>query len=223
MIRKFISTIKLFNFANIRNLTFNQLESQTVYFENRALHILQEGTSLESKWPVVERESFFLQGILEMFEHHRELAVERTSSFCPLAKLSSCMKMVTAAGGAVRSENDKLLLIRRFNKWDLPKGRSEEGEIPSQTALREIREETGVHSLEIIRELHHSYHAYDTYGQWELKHTVWFEMKGREEETLQVQSSEDIEQALWVRREMLDFYMEDAFYLIRDVIGKIVW
>ena len=36
------------------------------------------------------------------------------------------------------------LMLRAFHHWDFPKGIREDGEDPIQTALREVREETGI-------------------------------------------------------------------------------
>ena len=40
-----------------------------------------------------------------------------------------------------------LLLLRAYRNWDFPKGMSEEGESPLDTAVRETREETGLENL----------------------------------------------------------------------------
>ena len=40
------------------------------------------------------------------------------------------------------------LLLRAYHHWDFPKGLMEEGEEPVQAALRELREETGIASVE---------------------------------------------------------------------------
>lgn len=50
-----------------------------------------------------------------------------------------------SAGGLV-VQGSRILLIstQSGRRWQLPKGHIEEGEIPEQTAVREVREETGV-------------------------------------------------------------------------------
>lgn len=42
----------------------------------------------------------------------------------------------------------RVLLLRVFRHWDFPKGLMEPGETPKQTALREVREESGIADLE---------------------------------------------------------------------------
>jgi bis(5'-nucleosidyl)-tetraphosphatase len=42
----------------------------------------------------------------------------------------------------------RVLLLRAYNYWDCPKGEVEHGEDPLATAMREVREETGIDALE---------------------------------------------------------------------------
>lgn len=42
----------------------------------------------------------------------------------------------------------RVLMLRAFRHWDFPKGLMEAGESPRQTALREVREESGLIDLE---------------------------------------------------------------------------
>jgi len=64
-------------------------------------------------------------------------------------KLLSFFPLIEAAGGIVTKEENQILFIYRFGKWDLPKGKSEANETPVETAIREVMEETGVSGLEI--------------------------------------------------------------------------
>jgi bis(5'-nucleosidyl)-tetraphosphatase len=56
-----------------------------------------------------------------------------------------------AAGVVIIREttgDPRVLLLRAYRNWDLPKGRLEEGETPLEGAVREAREETGLGDLD---------------------------------------------------------------------------
>lgn len=63
------------------------------------------------------------------------------------------MRIETSAGGVVyrRTPDGVLFLLIRdpYQNWGLPKGHLERGETAEQTAVREVREETGIQSLEL--------------------------------------------------------------------------
>src|SRR5688500_2748722 len=59
--------------------------------------------------------------------------------------------LVTAAGGLVVNEDDKVLLMIRRGKWDLPKGKHDEGETIEECAIREVMEETGLKNVRLER------------------------------------------------------------------------
>lgn len=63
------------------------------------------------------------------------------------------MKKERSYGAVVLNEKNEFLLIRhRYGgHWDFPKGHKEKGETDRETALREVREETGL-TLEIGEE-----------------------------------------------------------------------
>jgi 8-oxo-dGTP pyrophosphatase MutT (NUDIX family) len=66
----------------------------------------------------------------------------------------NAFEWIGAAGGMVKNVNtQKLLFIYRNGFWDIPKGKIEAGENPREAAIREIREEFGLQSLDITNEL----------------------------------------------------------------------
>jgi 8-oxo-dGTP diphosphatase len=57
---------------------------------------------------------------------------------------------IVCAGAVVRDSDGRLLLVQRGHApsaglWSVPGGRVEAGETPEQAAVREVREETGLH------------------------------------------------------------------------------
>lgn len=132
------------------------------------------------------------------------------------------MKKIIAAGGLVSNENDELLMIFRRGKWDLPKGKLDEGESIEACALREVREETGLHHLELQSFTGITQHEYfDTHIKEDvLKETHWYAMKAPGVQALAAQAEEDITEIEWVRKEILDIYLNNSYPNIVDIIQK---
>src|SRR5687767_1785021 len=72
--------------------------------------------------------------------------------------------LIQASGGLVYNGN-KILLIFRRGKWDLPKGKLDEGEDLVRCALREIQEETGLNEIAFEQTLCITYHTYYERGK----------------------------------------------------------
>ena len=86
------------------------------------------------------------------------------------------MRWVRAAGCVVYDDAGHMLLIRRNGRWDLPKGRVEDGETLLQAALRETAEEAAIQcrpASPYPRAIK-TYHIFNLYGGWHLKQTSWF-------------------------------------------------
>jgi len=108
-------------------------------------------------------------------------------------------KQFSAGGIVVKGEKENLqvLLIKdRFGHWTWPKGHIEKDETSPQAALREIREETGLKKLEIIKEIGRQEYWF-TQDEKKIFKTVYvFIIRALEEEELKIQTSE-IHTAKW--------------------------
>lgn len=126
---------------------------------------------------------------------------------------------IIAAGGVVTNKHGDVLMIFRRGKWDLPKGKFEEGETIEACAEREVREETGLRHLHLRRFLLITYHTYEQKGVSYLKATHWFAFESSDEQALRPQIEEDIAEAEWSDKSALSAHMNNTFALIRDVLA----
>ena len=129
-------------------------------------------------------------------------------------------KEVNAAGGLVSNRRGDVLLIRRNDLWDLPKGHQEAGEDISITALREVQEETGVLNLELRDLICITDHCYRRNDIWHLKHTWWYDMLYTDPVDLTPQREEDITKAAWVARSGLSPYLKNTYPSIAEVFRE---
>lgn len=130
--------------------------------------------------------------------------------------------MIIAGGGLVLNDAGELLLIFRRGKWDLPKGKLDEGETIEACALREVREETGLTDLVLGQPLAVSYHAYfDRFLKEDvIKESHWFLMQASGEQPLTPQVEEDIQQIEWVKGERLETCLQNSYENVIEVIRK---
>ena len=126
---------------------------------------------------------------------------------------------IIAAGGKVINNKSEILFIYRNKKWDLPKGKAEKNENISQTALREVKEETGIKNLSIIKPLEKTYHIFKRGGKNYLKTTYWFEMKSDFNEKFKPQKKEGITRVEWIGIENLSSILPKSYANIRLLIG----
>lgn len=127
---------------------------------------------------------------------------------------------VEAAGGAVTDAGGRVLMIRRNERWDLPKGHVESGETLAECAVREVAEETGIVAETVGGPLCSTLHCYDLYGRWEMKRTTWFAMRyvsGRPAP----QRSEGIERAGWLGDVELKNAVASSYPTIRQVFCRL--
>lgn len=127
-------------------------------------------------------------------------------------------RLMTAAGGLVVNDEGHILMIFRRQKWDLPKGKLEEGESIEECAEREVKEETGLNDLQIQDRLITSYHTYKDKKQYFLKETHWFLFAAPGVQSLQPQTEEDITKIEWADPVRLANYCDNTYGLIKDVL-----
>jgi 8-oxo-dGTP pyrophosphatase MutT (NUDIX family) len=128
-----------------------------------------------------------------------------------------------AAGGVVRSDEGRLLMIFRRGMWDLPKGHREPDETLRECAAREVCEECGLDPAhlatgdEIIR-TEHTFLSKVTHRQ-ERKQVTWFRMTytGDPAEAIP-QAEEEITALEWVTPEEAAHRAGTSYETIQQVI-----
>lgn len=126
---------------------------------------------------------------------------------------------VDAAGGIVRAE-DKSLLIFRNGKWDIPKGKVDEGEEIKETAIREIEEECGISGLEIRSKICETLHTYYYDGLPTIKKTHWFFLTTNRLWKGIPQTEEGITDIRWFSDSELEIVRSKTFCTIDHVLSK---
>jgi 8-oxo-dGTP pyrophosphatase MutT (NUDIX family) len=139
------------------------------------------------------------------------------------ATFLSFYHVIEAAGGIVRHSSGKYLFIKRFGKWDLPKGKIEPGETPEMAALREVNEECGISGHSIIQSLPSTYHTYKLEGTRVLKRTWWFSMEFSGDLAAKPQEEEGISEVAWLVPSRFDIVLENSYRSIAELIGDVNW
>ncbi len=139
-------------------------------------------------------------------------------------KIKKKCTLIKAAGGLVRNANNDYLFIYRNKKWDLPKGKVEDGEKMKDAALREVEEECGVKIFENGPKLCKTYHVYELGGGVVLKKTNWYGMTVKGQPKLVPQKEEGITKAGWYGKKDLKPLLKNTYPLIFEVLtaGKLL-
>lgn len=133
------------------------------------------------------------------------------------SKFLSYFHYLEAAGGLVKNKKEEILFIFRLEKWDLPKGKVEEGETTEIAAVREVEEECGISNLKIQRFITNTYHIYHD-SKLHLKSTYWYEMSYDGNEELIPQTEEGIGIAQWKSQTEIPDVLNDTYENIRIVL-----
>ncbi len=133
------------------------------------------------------------------------------------------IQTIIAAGGLVLNEKKEILMIFRRGKWDLPKGKLDEGEKIEDCAVREVMEETGLTQLDLGTLLIITHHTY--FDPWikedVIKETHWYLMKASSDQPFIPQTSEDIEIIEWVSKDQINQRLKNSYDTIVEVVRKV--
>ena len=197
-----------------------------IYFEKRCIVICSPDDQALADPNAVEfhlGRRIDIHALVRMFELSRtlrKLYIPDEDTEGTYRRLCAEFKEVNAAGGLVRNRRGDYLLIKRNGLWDLPKGHQESGEDIRVTALREVREETGVDELELQDLICVTDHCYLRDGIWHLKHTWWYDMLYPKPVDLVPQKEEDIAKAAWVARSSLPPFLKNTYPSILEVFRE---
>ncbi len=127
-------------------------------------------------------------------------------------------KIIRAAGGLVRKD-DKVLMIYRLKRWDLPKGKIEKGENARKAAVREVDEECNA-KVRLDWKICATWHTYTLKGKRVLKKTNWYAMSLTKNSRISPQKEEDIEEVRWMSGKGVYHAMENTYRSIRYVFER---
>ncbi|MFI3267592.1 MAG: NUDIX domain-containing protein [Rikenellaceae bacterium] len=195
-----------------------------VYFENKV--IIFNNTldincdnfitfNCNESYTVPSREEFF-----RVLEAYDGALIVSSSPKDTLKTFSKDYKEVTAAGGVVTNTEDKILMIYRHNRWDLPKGKIEKGEEIKDCAVREVTEECSIEPLTLKDKICSTFHIYFYKEKWIIKESHWYEMSYSGEQVPQPQVEEDITIAEWVDRSEIDERLKNSYFTIIDIFEE---
>ncbi len=130
--------------------------------------------------------------------------------------------LIQAGGGLVQNEKKEILLIHRHGKWDLPKGKLDEGEKIKECAVREVEEETGLKKVKLVSPLCTTYHTYHEGARFVLKESHWFTMKVIGEQRLEPQTEEGIHEIRWIAPKDVEQFFPESYPSVVDVIKEFI-
>ena len=202
---------------------------QKIYYNNKPLILTDNKAEYLAEHPFAEGYLSFMGAFprnyrlaIEYLEKSKSLGaiIEDVSPRGLQEELYAIYEPIDAGGGVVMNEHDAVLMIYRRGKWDLPKGKRDEGEDITACALREVSEETGLHKLKLEEKICETFHIYVQNRQNLLKHTVWYRMKGEANEKLVPQKEENIIEARWIAEKELSPIVFKSYEAVREVLHE---
>lgn len=126
-----------------------------------------------------------------------------------------------AAGGILTDSESRFLFIKRYGRWDIPKGHMEKDETIEECAIREIEEETGLKAGNMRAVLSPTYHTYDSGKNLILKKTYWFIFNLARHGEPSPQLLEGITEVRWFERKDLNTIHTNTWASITQIIHEV--
>jgi 8-oxo-dGTP pyrophosphatase MutT (NUDIX family) len=194
-----------------------------IYLNEVRLIVAKELPSGLENYQVLEEKGFSLP---DFFQEKCAVAIPETyvlvvaNPVIFLKQARQQFKYIEAAGGLVYNEEGACLFIYRRDKWDLPKGKLDEGELPIEAAKREVEEECGVIVTAVNELLAETYHLYSLKKKVVFKKTYWYAMAVTGKPDLIPQAEEDITEACWLSKNKLHEVQSNSYPLILDLVNE---
>ncbi|NML40927.1 NUDIX domain-containing protein [Chitinophaga sp. G-6-1-13] len=198
-------------------------ENMTIYLNERPLIISGSEqnipTGINGAKVYLNPDTEKIEKVLQkMEEGKKEAAVFITEDVKQLfKKVSLHFTVLVAAGGLITNPDGEVLMMFRRGKWDLPKGKQDPGEDLETCAVREVAEETGLHTISLTHKITETFHYYPMKAKKVLKHTHWYRMQFTGTELTVPQIEEDIQDIEWVKPQNLEKFLKYSYENIREV------
>ncbi len=201
---------------------------QKIYFNNKPLILTDDAAAYIKEHPVAAGYMALTGAFSRNYrlsithlEKPRTLGaiIEDISPKSLQEELHKIYKPIDAGGGVVFNERQEVLMIFRRGKWDLPKGKRDDGEDIADCALREVCEETGLEKVKLGNKICDTYHVYAQNRESLLKHTAWYAMEASSKEKLSPQAEENILEARWIAESKLQPILNKAYDAVKEVLA----
>lgn len=198
-----------------------------IYFDNKPLFLCDEVDEILQPY-VHHDDAIFIDELnshtVKAMIHEMELSKIHAGVFYhpDLEELRKAFykkfTLVLAAGGLVLNEEQKILMIFRRGKWDLPKGKLDKGEKLEDCAVREVEEETGLQQVKLLSPLMITRHTYHEGTRFILKESHWYDMKVKGGQPLVPQTEEAITDIKWLNFKEAEKLFPQCYPSVIDVI-----
>lgn len=197
-----------------------------IYYNSKIIHISSTSIlnksianiNISSENELKSRLFFFLDN-----ENSNNINIVCSEPDKCINKLKSFFNFIQAAGGIVYNKEKEILFIRKYNKWDLPKGKIDMGETPEKAAIREVSEECGldINNLKLIKQIEKKYHIYKQDNNYYLKETYWNLVQYTGSKKPSPQKAEGIIKAEWFNNKSINNdILKDTYPSITNLINK---